>query len=171
MGFASCWLERPHRIEAQLEDANQRSDATGSRLSQRIAKLRPKTTSKIPLMRRRILMLEDHEGSRYVMRQALTALGHDCKAVSTTRAVLSAIETYEPDVIIYEWYTRTDERIGLSVRLRQRVESTERTIAILILSSIDEPEGFREREAIDAYLTKPMNLAELEPFLKRSRHG
>jgi CheY-like chemotaxis protein len=140
-------------------------------MSQRIPKVRRKASTRIPPIRCRILLLDDHEGSRYVMRHALMSFGHDCKAVSSTRAALLAVETYGPEVIIYEWYTRTDERIGLSLRFRERTAPGVKALAIIVLSSADEPEGFRDREDIDAYLTKPMKPAELELVLRRATSG
>ena len=115
---------------------------------------------------RRIVLLDDHKGSRFVTRYLLVLLGHDCKAVESTEAALTAIDTFKPDLIIYEWYARCDVRLGLSVRLRARAAAYRAVPAVIILSALDEPAGFREHEAIDAYLTKPIGPSELEAALR-----
>jgi DNA-binding response OmpR family regulator len=113
----------------------------------------------------RVLLLEDHEGARFVMRQALAALGYECRAVASAKSLLQAVVTFEPDVIIYEWATRTEQRVGLSQQIREKAGL--HPVVVIVLSAVDEPAGFRASERIDAYLTKPMNVAALEPFIRR----
>ncbi len=140
-------------------------------MTQDLPKPRRSSASGDAPVRHRILMLEDHEGSREVMRHMLSLLGHDCHAVSTTSAALCAIDTYVPDVVIYEWYTRSDERTGLGTRFRERAKVCGVMLAVVVLSAVDEPDGFCAREAIDAYLTKPVRPAELEAVLHELAKG
>jgi DNA-binding response OmpR family regulator len=135
-------------------------------MSQRIARVRPKTTSKVPRVRR-VLLLEDHDGSRFVMRQAFASLGYECRAVGNTNGLLQAVTAFDPDVIIYEWATRGEQRLGLSHQVRE--QTGRHPVVVIVLSAVDEPPGFRASESIDAYLTKPMNLATLESLIRR--HG
>ena len=117
----------------------------------------------------RILLLDDHDGSRLVMRYALTALGYDCLAVGDTLAALTITGVFEPHAILYEWSTRSGERAGLSFRFRDRLP--ERALSVVILSALDEPDDFRSREEIDAYLIKPLAPRDLASTLSKCCFG
>lgn len=117
----------------------------------------------------RVLLLEDHEGSRFVTRYALRSLGHECVAVGDVQAALLLTGSFAPDVVIYEWNTRNEQRVGLAATFRER--SPGRALVLIALSAVEEPPGFRERERIDGYLTKPFHPRDLVPLLRPRHEG
>lgn len=134
-----------------------------------LPKLRSKRSSTVPRGDghvRRVLLLDDHQGSRIATHYGITALGYDCKAVGSVDALFTAFASYQPDAIIYEWSCRSDSRDGLGARLRAHAADRRLHIAVIILSALDEPRGFRQREEVDAYLTKPFQNAELKTVLE-----
>jgi len=116
----------------------------------------------------RVLLLEDHEASRFVTRYALRSLGHDCMAVGDVPTALRLTSSFAPDLVIYEWSTRKEQRFGLASRFREMAPA--RSLVLIALSAVDEPPGFRERETIDGYLTKPFRPHDLVPLLRPSQH-
>lgn len=71
------------------------------------------------------------------MRLALSALGHECIAVGDTLTALGLAEAFEPNLIVYDWNTVSRERVGLSIRLRDRLGGRAGWIAVL--SMLHEP--------------------------------
>lgn len=54
----------------------------------------PRKTSPPP--RRRVLVIDDHRESRFVMCHALEVRGYVCKGVGTVSSALSALEAFCP---------------------------------------------------------------------------
>ncbi len=109
---------------------------------------------------RRVLVFDEHEGSRTVTCHVLAAEGHIIEAVSSVRALLAAVERFRPDVVIYEWNLRNDAGIGLAAKLHARAAA--RQLTVIAVSTLNEPDGFRTRESVQAYFTKPLDMAVLD---------
>lgn len=116
---------------------------------------------------RRVLVLDDHAGSRTITKYVLEGAGHICDAVANARAALASISTFTPDVVLYEWDLRGDAGIGLPARLRERSTRLARALVIIAVSVIDEPDDFRARESVDDYFTKPLDLGALARLIRR----
>jgi DNA-binding response OmpR family regulator len=112
---------------------------------------------------RRVLVLDEHAGSGLVISYALALLGHTCRTVRDVAATLAVLPTFKPDVVIYEWKLRDDAGIGLAARIRTAVGQA--CLRIIVLSTQNEPNGFRDQESIDAYLTKPFRTQDLDALL------
>jgi DNA-binding response OmpR family regulator len=107
----------------------------------------------------RVLIFDPHDGSRTVTRLVLTSMGYECTTVGTMLDALGAIDTFEPDVVIYEWNLRSTAGYGVAARMRA---ASRRALRIIVVSALDEPEGFSRREGADAYFTKPARIADVE---------
>jgi CheY-like chemotaxis protein len=110
----------------------------------------------------RVLILDEHGPSISVLIHMLEARGCTCMAVSTVAEALDCIAAFEPDVVLYEWHRHDGSGAGLAKRLREASTTLKIVIA---LSAHDEPDRFREREPVDAYITKPFDAAQLESAL------
>ncbi len=113
---------------------------------------------------RRILVLDDHQQSRTIACLLLRAAGHTCEPVTSVMEALMSLDSFKPDVLIYECHRRAGDGLGLARQLRSRAPG----LQIIVTSALDEPEGFAAREPIDAYLTKPFSLIELGALLGTS---
>ena len=112
----------------------------------------------------KVLVLDDHAPSNAVLCHALTSHGHVCEAVTTVAEALDCVAFFRPDVVLYEWNLRDGSEVGLPRRLRAAATSV---VAVIALSVINEPDGFCSSEGVDAYLTKPFEVSDLESVLAR----
>jgi CheY-like chemotaxis protein len=104
-------------------------------------------------------VLDEHEGSRAVMLFLLQRLGCSYLAVDTVEAAFEAIATFAPHAVVYEWNLRRGTGRGLARRLREL--AGDRPLAIVAVSSLDEPNDFCDDEQVDAYFTKPFLATDL----------
>jgi DNA-binding response OmpR family regulator len=103
-------------------------------------------------VRRSLLVLDGDRISRTVMKHAYVMRGHDVRVASTASEGIAAVASTQIDVVIYDWSFRDESGVGLAQRLRA---ASATPLAIVALSVLDEPDGFREREGIDDYVVKP----------------
>jgi len=114
----------------------------------------------------RILVVDDHGPSIAVLCHALTSRGHTCEGVRTATDALRCVDRFQPQVVLYEWNLRDGGGLGLASRLR----AASRSVAIVIvLSALNEPDEFCATEHVDAYLTKPFDVSQLESVLQLRR--
>ncbi len=113
----------------------------------------------------RILLIDDHPASFVVLRHALRCHGHTCEAVQSVDKALALIPLFHPQVILYEWYLPGGSGLGLGHRLRAQCTAHETPSAIVALSTLNEPEGFVEREGVDGYVNKPFCPEQLDALL------
>lgn len=113
---------------------------------------------------RRILVLVDERESRAALVAALAVHGHACFVARDADELVASLDLVQPDVVLFEWATRLESRLGLAHRVRA---AAARTVLVAIVSHAPEPEGFRAREGIDAYFTQPVQLQELSRALQR----
>lgn len=111
----------------------------------------------------RVVLFDEHSGSRSITSYLFRTAGHRCFPVAGIDELVSAVETHKPDVVMYEWNTRSSDGIGLARRLRN---ASERELRVMVVSTLDEPPGFCDREGIDAYATKPVVARELHNALR-----
>jgi DNA-binding response OmpR family regulator len=117
----------------------------------------------------RVLVVDDNTLSRSVVTFGFSHRGWECLGAASAVAALDAIETFAPDAVVLEWVFRDGSGIGLARRLRSRSEELGRSLVVVVVSLANEPSGFREREDIDAYLTKPLDVAEIEHAIETAR--
>jgi two-component system, OmpR family, response regulator len=109
--------------------------------------------------RSRILVLDEHEPSLVVLCRVLASRGHTCDAVSSAADALDLVASLRPRVVLYEWYRRDGRGLGLAKALRAACALSMMVIAV---SALDQPHGFCATEEVDAYITKPFDVARLE---------
>jgi CheY-like chemotaxis protein len=113
----------------------------------------------------RVLIVDEHGPSIAVLFHALTSRGFTCERACSAELALARVASFQPDVVIYEWNLSAGGR-GLPQRLRA---ASTRALAVIALSTLDEPAGFREMEQVDAYLMKPLDVAQLDSLMRGLR--
>lgn len=99
-----------------------------------------------------------------MMSFTLGSSGHEVASVSTLDEAQKLLGAFPADAIVYDWDTRGGPLLGLGRTIRTEV----RTIrAVVVVSSRDEPAGFCNAEAIDAYFTKPCAMREVVAKLEK----
>lgn len=116
--------------------------------------------------RRRILVVDEHRGSRLVMCHRLTSRGFVVRAASTPDDAIEAIGTFRPDVVLLEWIFRGTGGFDVARKLRREGEKLAISFLLIATSTQDEPEGFRAAEDCDGYLVKPIVVADLDQLLR-----
>jgi two-component system response regulator MprA len=108
--------------------------------------------------RKRVLLVDEYMEARFPVSFNLETAGYTLKQVTTAVDALAAMSTFEPDVIIFEWWLRNDAGLGLAERLRR---ASTKPLVIVVVSTQDEPDGFRTRENVDGYFVKPVKLIDV----------
>ena len=119
------------------------------------------TTYDADVGRSRVLVLDEHDGSRAVMCQLLRMRGHGCWPALDSTGALLAVEALRPDVVLYEWCLRGGGGLGLAEKMRSASAKDGRVVRVAAVSVLTEPAGFRVRELVDAYFTKPVDMSKL----------
>src|SRR5712691_7534292 len=107
----------------------------------------------------RILVVDDEPSIVDAVATALRYEGYEVEEATTGRQALTAVTTFDPDLIVLDWMLPDVEGIEVGRRLRDRGFKT----AILFLTAKDATENKVEalRAGGDDYVTKPFSLAEL----------
>jgi DNA-binding response OmpR family regulator len=106
----------------------------------------------------RILVVEDSDSIRSMIRTLMTARGHDVEAVSTGAKGIDAALARTPDAILLDLHL-PGSFDGLDVCRRLRESAATRLVPIIVISAIDdESMKARAMEAgATAYYTKPFS--------------
>ena len=109
--------------------------------------------------RRRLLLVDGDATSRTVFKHMFVKRGHQVWLATTADEAVALAKTEVIEVVLYDWSVRDNTGVGLAARLRA---ASAWPLAILAVSVLDEPEGFREREDVDDYLVKPALVEAIE---------
>jgi DNA-binding response OmpR family regulator len=115
----------------------------------------------------RILVVEDSDSIRSMIRTFMTARGHEVEAVSTGVRGIDAALSHRPDVILLDLHL-PGTFDGLEVCRRMREADLTRDVPIIVISALAD-DGIKARAVeagATAYYTKPFSptalLKELE---------
>ncbi|NWF74320.1 MAG: response regulator [Nitrospirae bacterium] len=108
-------------------------------------------------MGKRILMIEDHEDNRRILRDLLTSKGYDVIEAENGIDGVSAAETYRPDLILMDIQLPGID--GYEATRRIKANSETRKIPIIAVTSYalsgDDVKAFEA--GCDAYVAKPFS--------------
>jgi DNA-binding response OmpR family regulator len=106
----------------------------------------------------KILVVDDNDSMRFMIRTALHALGvemvHD---VGSASAAFAAIESFRPDIVITDWEMAPTDGIVLVKTLRADADPRKKFIPIIMLTGYGEEARVHEaRDAgVNEYMVKP----------------
>jgi len=117
--------------------------------------------------RPRVLIAEDHEDTRFMLRVFLEARGFDVVEAADGEDALRLSETARPDLILLDGSLPRLDGVGVTSRLRSHNSS--RRVPVIFLSGHAEPLARSAAFAAgcDDYLTKPFELDRLCSVLAR----
>ena len=124
-----------------------------------------------PGARPRVLVAEDHEDTRFMLRVFLEARGFDVVEAANGEEALGLIESARPDLVLLDGSLPRLDGVGVTSRIRSH--DSPRRVPVIFLSGHAEP---RARSAAfeagcDDYLTKPVELDRLCSLLARHLDG
>ncbi len=108
-------------------------------------------------MSKRVLMIEDHEDNRRILRDLLTSNGYDVIEADNGVDGVNAAETFGPDLILMDIQLPGID--GYEATRRIKANSETRKIPIIVMTSYalsgDDTKAFEA--GCDAYVTKPFS--------------
>jgi two-component system cell cycle response regulator DivK len=112
-------------------------------------------------MSKRILVVEDHEENRRLLRDLLTSVGYELIEAVTGEEGLTSAETHIPDLILMDIQLPGID--GYEVTRRIKANPALRHIPVIAVTSYAlSGDDVKALEAgCDAYVTKPFDPAEL----------
>lgn len=121
-------------------------------------------------MGKRILVVEDQEDNRRILRDLLTNVGHELMEVEDGAAAITAARQYRPDVILMDIQLPILD--GYEATRRIKADPDLRSIPIIVVTSY-ALSGDEEKARVagcDAYMAKPYSprelLAKINQYLK-----
>jgi CheY-like chemotaxis protein len=113
-----------------------------------------------------VLVVEDDEDTRYLMRLALEARGYRvCEAEDGEQAIATAVRE-QPDAILMDISMPLLNGLTATARIRERSEL--RKIPIVAVTAHNETDlrASAEASGFTAYVTKPIDFDWLDEFIK-----
>jgi two-component system, cell cycle response regulator DivK len=112
-------------------------------------------------MGKRVLMVEDHEDNRRILRDLLTSKGYDVIEAENGIDGVNAAETFGPDLILMDIQLPGID--GYEATRRIRASSKTRMIPIIVVTSYAlSGDDVKALEAgCDAYVAKPFSPREI----------
>ncbi len=122
-----------------------------------------------------LLLIEDDDGIREMITEALEQAKFIVTAVSSAEKGLKRIKLQLPDVFIIDWMLPGISGVEMAKRLRKE-EATQETPLILLTARGEEDDIVRGLNAgVDDYITKPFSprelIARINALLRRSGKG
>ena len=121
-------------------------------------------------MSKRVLVVEDQEDNREILRALLESVGHQMiEAFDGEAAVAKAIE-YRPDLILMDIQLPVMDGYEATRRIKANVELCSIPIIVVTSYALSGDEEKARAAGCDAYVTKPYSprelLAKINQFLK-----
>ena len=112
-------------------------------------------------MRRRILLVEDHEDNRRIVRDLLTPAGYEVVEALTGNEGVAMAETHRPDLILMD--IQLPGLDGYEVTRRIKADPALNDIPIIAVTSyaLSGDEEKARAAGCDAYVTKPYSPRQL----------
>ena len=112
-------------------------------------------------MNKTILVVEDHEDNRRIMRDLLMSSGYEVIEADTGEKGVTAAETYRPDLILMD--VQLPGMDGYEATRRIKANPDLQKVPIIVVTSYalsgDDVKAFEA--GCDAYVTKPYSPREL----------
>lgn len=121
------------------------------------------------MMNKTILVIEDHEDNRRIMRDLLTSAGYEVIEAVTGEEGVTAAETHRPDLILMD--VQLPGLDGYEATRRIKANPSLQKVPVIIVTSYalsgDDVKAFEA--GCDAYVSKPFSprelLAKIREFL------
>ena len=121
------------------------------------------------IMSKRILVVEDQEDNRQILRDLLASAGYDMSEAGDGEAGVAAAKTERPDLILMDIQLPLLD--GYEATRRIKADPDLKAIPIIVVTSyaLSGDEGKARAAGCDAYVTKPYSprqlLAKIKEFL------
>jgi two-component system, cell cycle response regulator DivK len=120
-------------------------------------------------MSKRILVVEDQEDNRQILRDLLGSVGYDMTEAWDGEAGITAAKQQHPDLILMD--IQMPQMDGYEATRRIKADPELKSIPVIVVTSyaLSGDEGKAREAGCDAYVTKPYSprqlLAKIKEFL------
>jgi two-component system cell cycle response regulator DivK len=113
------------------------------------------------VVNRRILVVEDHEDNRRILRDLLTSRGYDLVEAEDGEQALAVAEDRRPDLILMD--VQLPRLDGYEVTRRLKANPALRAIPIIVVTSyaLSGDESKARAAGCNAYVSKPFSTRQL----------
>ena len=115
---------------------------------------------------RRVLVVDDNRDAAESLASLVGALGHEVREVYSGASALEAVPSFRPDLIVLD--IGLPDMDGYETARRIRELPGGREARIVAASGYGEVAGAAREAGMDAYLVKPLQLAQLQQVLSLS---
>lgn len=121
----------------------------------------------VPQTAPRVLIVDDHQGSRLSVGTYLTATGWRVRMMETVNEVLTVLTTRAFDAILVDLCIDGGSPEG-GIRIAEAARAVRRSMKIVVLSGYDmsSEESARVLRSADAFLSKPSPLSVVDRALR-----
>jgi diguanylate cyclase (GGDEF)-like protein len=172
--FQDMTSERPHRPALDVQAAlAELADGAGTQFDpavvqafrEEFAASRARVPSPLEpraWRRMRVLVAEDDAASRFLLRRAVEAAGHECVAAEDGTAAWEAYRRELPEVVISDWLMPGMDGDELCRRIREDPDAPY-TYFVMLTALEDKQHVLRGMQAgADDFLTKPLDRQDLD---------
>ena len=120
-------------------------------------------------MTKRILVVEDQEDNRQILRDLLGSAGYDLIEAENGEEALAAVSKHRPDLVLMDIQLPIMD--GYEATRRLKADPEFKAIPVIVVTSyaLSGDEGKAREAGCDAYVTKPYSprllLAKIKEFL------
>jgi two-component system, OmpR family, phosphate regulon response regulator PhoB len=115
---------------------------------------------------KRILIVDDEESIRDMLRLALEMAGYECLEAETATTAHALVIDQCPDLVLLDWMLPGTSGIELARRLRKNVLTVKLPIIMLTARGEEKHKLLGLNAGADDYITKPFSMRELLARLK-----
>lgn len=121
--------------------------------------------------RTKVLLVEDTEDNRFMMRRLLEMSSYEVVEALNGKEAVDLAEEAEPDIILMDLSLPVIDGLGATRRIRQLPNLNR--VPIIAVSAHDTSDFHNEALAAgcDAYITKPIDFAQLEELVNKLVSG
>ncbi|MDJ1181033.1 ATP-binding protein [Roseofilum sp. BLCC_M91] len=120
--------------------------------------------------RRKILIVDDKEVNRQMLREVLISLDFDCREASNGERGLALAQTFHPDLIITDLVMPVLDGFEMTRRLRAQPEFEDLTVIASSASVLSQDQVASIEAGCDDFLSKPIDFQQLFALLKKYLH-
>ncbi len=129
----------------------------------------PGLAATLPGTGKLVLVVDDEEGIRSLLRRILTSTGHRVLEGRSGRDALRLLRTYSPDLVVID--AMLPELHGFDVARRMRKSQRYKNAPIIMMSGIYKgwriAQDLRENYGIEDYVEKPFTIPDMTELLAR----
>jgi two-component system cell cycle response regulator DivK len=114
-----------------------------------------------PHARGLVLVVEDEQAHMDLMRLAVTSRGYTVHGVQSGEGALDWLSDHRPDVILLDMQLPGIDGFSVAAEVKGQIRTHSIPLIAVTASALSDSEERARASGVDAYLTKPIDMAKL----------